>query len=366
MIKKAELVFFLSFLTVSSRVMSQNKIAYRIDSLFSAFLAVDMPGGAVLVARGTDVIFSKGYGLADIHTKEPITPHTIFNTGSVSKTVVSNAILILEQRKLLSLDDSLLAYFPGFKNKAIAQKVRIRHLLSHVSGLPDNREVSKNPIFYLTADDAQNWAPVQQTDSLLFEPGSRYQYSNPAFNGLALIIEKVTGNKWQDFVRKEIFAPAGMTESDITDGPHPEKGVAHGYINENGVLRELDYGEEPTFCAAGNGGIWCSVIDLHRYYLALQKPSFLNAEIIGNSMRVKKFDNWNSGKEPAVGTSWFLTKTINGLTRIGHTGSQGGFRADFEFVPDQNIVICLLFNIPHDLNELTRKIETILLEENLL
>lgn len=354
------------FLFTSSQLMSQEKIAARIDSLFSSFLKKDEPGGAVLIAQGDKILFSKGYGLADINTKETITPHTIFNTGSVSKTFVSNAILILEQRKLLSLDDNLLKYFPEIKNKEIGQKVKIRHLLSHVSGLPDNRKVSENPVFYLTADDAQNFKPVLQTDTLNFEPGSLYQYSNPAFNGLALIIEKITGGKWQDFVRKEIFTPSGMTESDITDGAHPEKGVAHAYEKENGKFKELDYGEEPTFCAAGNGGIWCSVTDLYKYYLALMKPAFLNSNIIANSMEVKRFKNWSSDKEPNIGYSWFVTKTVNGLKRIGHTGSQGGFRADFEFVPEKKIVICLLFNTPYDVSPLTRKIETILMEENLL
>ncbi len=356
----------LFLLFISTKLMSQDRIAARIDSLFASFLKQDEPGGAVLVAIEDKILFSKGYGIADISTKEPITPHTIFNTGSISKTVVSNAILILQQRKLLSLDDNLLNYFPGFKNKEIAAKVQIRHLLSHVSGLPDNREVDKDPVFYLTANDEQNFAPLMQADTLLFEPGNRYQYSNPAFNGLALIIEKVTGSKWQDFVKREIFAPAGMTESDITDGAHPESGVAHAYSKEGNLFLELDYGEEPTFCAAGNGGVWCSVIDLHKYYLALYKPAFLDEEIIRNSMRVKEFSEWEGENEPRVGYSWFVTKTVNGLQRIGHTGSQGGFRADLEFVPEKKTVIALLFNTPYDVKELTQKIELILVEEKIL
>lgn len=364
--KKTGILLLLSLSLFSCKLMSQEKIAARIDSLFSSFLQEGEPGGAVLVAQADKILFSKGYGLADINSREPISVHTIFNTGSVSKTFVSNAILILEQRKQLSLEDNMNKYFPGFKNKGIAQKVQIKHLLSHVSGLPDNREVSKNPDFYITADDEQNFAPIQQTDTLLFEPGSRYQYSNPAFNGLALIIEKITGAKWQQFVRKEIFHAADMTESDITDGAHPESGVAHAYVKEDGKFKELDYGEEPTFCAAGNGGIWCSVTDLHKYYLALQQPVFLDEEIITNSMQVKKFNEWKSEKEPAVGYSWFITKTVNGLHRVGHTGSQGGFRADFEFVPDKKIFIGMLFNMPYEVKPLTEKIEKILTEEKLL
>jgi CubicO group peptidase (beta-lactamase class C family) len=278
-------LFLFSWLIGSCQLQAQPIVAKKFDSLFSSFLSPGEPGGAVLIAKDGKIIFSKGYGVADIATKEAITPHTVLNTGSITKTFVGNAILILEQQKKLSTEDNLLKYFPTFKNKQIAQKVKIKHLLSHVSGLPDCREVGKNPEFYLTADDAQNFAPLQQTDTLVFEPGNKFQYSNPAYNGLALIIEKVTGMKWQDFVRKEIFAKAGMKESDITDGAHPEKGVAHGYIKEKNSYKELDYGEEPTFCASGNGGIWCSVTDLYKYYNALMKPAFLNKEIINNFYR---------------------------------------------------------------------------------
>lgn len=348
------------------QIQAQSVVEKRIDSLFSSFLTPGAPGGAVLVVKDAKILFSKGYGVADIETKEAITPHTLFNTGSITKTFVSNAILILEQRKKLSTEDNLIKYFPDFKNKEIAQKVKIKHLLSHVSGLPDCREVAKNLEFYLTADDVQNFAPLQQTDTLVFEPGNKFQYSNPAYNGLALIIEKVTGMKWQDFVRKEIFVKAGMKESDITDGAHPQKGVAHGYIKEKNSYKELDYGEEPTFCASGNGGIWCSVTDLYKYYNALMKPAFLNKEIINNSMQMKNFETWADTSKPFIGYSWFITKTFDGQQRIGHTGSQGGFVGNFQFISEKKIFVSMLFNIPQSVGDIMKKIEMILKEENLL
>ena len=363
--KKFNLLFLLQ-IVFSICLFAQDNLSKRMDSLFNSFLKAGEPGGAVLIAKKEKVIFSKGYGVADINTKEPITPHTNFNLGSISKTFVSNAILILQQRHQLSAEDNLAKYFPAFKNKIIAQKVQIKHLLSHVSGLPDCREVSKNPAFYLTADDAQNFAPVQQTDTLVFTPGSKYEYSNPAFNGLALIIEKVTKMKWQDFVKKEIFARAGMKESDITDGAHPEKGVCHGYEKINNIYKELDYGEEPTFCAAGNGGVWSSVSDLYKYYQALITPAFLNKEIINNSMQVKKFATWADTAKPFIGYSWFVTKTFDGQHRIGHTGSQGGFRTNFQFVPGKNIFVTMLFNTPQDVDIVMEKIEMILKEEKYL
>jgi len=363
--KKAFFVLLLQIL-FSFCLFAQNHLSKRIDSLFNSFIKTGEPGGSVLIAKNNKIIFSKGYGVADINTKKAITPHTSFNLGSISKTFVSNAILILQQRKQLSVEDNLAKYFPGFKNKSIAQKVQIKHLLSHVSALPDCREVSKNFAFYLTADDAQNFAPIQQTDTLVFEPGSKYEYSNPAFNGLALIIEKVTSIKWQDFVKKEIFIKAGMNESDITDGAHPEFGVAHGYENDHGIFKELDYGEEPTFCASGNGGVWSSVNDLFKYYKALMKPAFLNKQIIGNSMQVKNFSTWADTVKPFVGYSWFITKTFDGQHRIGHTGSQGGFRTNFQFVPAKNVFVTMLFNTPQDVEVIMKQVEMILKEEKYL
>src|SRR5436190_190255 len=93
----------------------------------------------------------------------------------------------------------------------------------------------KDSIFYLSAKDAENWAPIMKATKLNFEPGNRFEYSNPAFNALALIIEQVSKQKWQAFVTEKIMVPSGMKTSTITDGPHPTSGVAHGYIKVNGV-----------------------------------------------------------------------------------------------------------------------------------
>jgi CubicO group peptidase (beta-lactamase class C family) len=232
--------------------------------------------------------------------------------------------------------------------------------------LPDCREVSKNPTYYLTADDWQNFEPLTKTDTLVFETGSRFAYSNPAYNALALIVQQVTGMKWQEFVKKEIFAKAGMKKSDITDGPHPATGVAHGYVRTGKKFSELDYGEEPTFNASGNGGIWSSVADLHKYYAALLQGTFLSGEIIHESMQVKTFPEWNSKDKPFIGYSWFITTTFDGQHRIGHTGSQGGFTANFQFVPEKKIFVTMLFNTPRQVNEIMRQIEIILKEESFL
>lgn len=338
----------------------------KIDSIFSQSYSSAGPGGAILILKGEKIVFEKGYGLADVNTKEKITPQTLFNTGSISKTFVSNVILDLAREGKLSLSDSLAKYFPDFKNPVIAQKVRIHHLLTHTSGLPDNRRVFLDSVFLLTAKDEENFAPIKLNDTLLFEPGSSYEYSNPAFNGLALIIEKVTGKKWQEAVKEKIFAPANMKTSVITDGPYPTTGVAHAYLKTKDGYIEKDYGEEPTFAAAGNGGVWSSVEELANYELAIRKASFLTNEIIDDSRVVKEYPNWKSDTPAFIGYSWFIGQTPEGYKMIYHTGTQGGFYGDFVSVPEKGITYIMLCNIPTPQEEKRALVLTLLNEFNWL
>lgn len=335
---------------------ADDSLSRRLDSLFLAHVDTDGPGGAFLVAAGDSVIFAKGYGIADMNSREAITTRTLFNLGSISKTFVANTILMLEAEGKLSVDDNLIKYFPDFRNKDIARKVKIRHLLTHTSGLPDNRQVAKDSVFYLTANDAQNWYPVAQTDTLAFEPGSQYEYSNPAFNGLALIIEKVTGKKWQTVVAERIFGPSGMTTSTITDGAHPQSGVAHGYFLFNDKWTEDDYGEEPTFCASGNGGVWSSVEELFNYEKAIKYSQFSTAEALADARTVKTFPNWSSSTPPFIGWSWFIESTGDGLQTIGHTGTQGGFYCNYVTVPAKDVVFIMLCNFPIDREKVTNEV----------
>lgn len=348
----------------------------QIDKLFTNQFNPEEPGGSVLVKKGDKIAFLKNYGIADIVTKEKITENTVFNTGSLSKTFVSNGILILKERNSLSLNDSIYKYFNDFDNTEIAKKVKIKHMLSHTSGLLDNRKVwnsKENYTFYLTAKDKENFEPLKRADSLNFEPGTKYQYSNPSYNGLALIIEQLTNEPWQKFITKNIFKPSGMNNSKITNGSYPESGVAHGYDNyykdKTGPYYEYDYGEEATFAAAGNGGIWSSVLDLAKYEEAIKKNVFLSKELIEKSRTVFHPKNWSDDKDAVIGFSWFTGeedlfkgKSNFEVDFIYHTGAQGGFRTFYVVIPEKNILIVGLFNRPLDnftqtLNDLTTILE---------
>lgn len=337
------------------------------SAIFAEEFKEDEPGSAVLIIKQGMNQFTGTYGLADLKTKERITTRTLFNTGSISKTFVSNTILILAQEGKLSLNDSLYKYFPDFKNPEIAKKVRIHHLLTHTSGLPDNRRQFLDSVALLTAKDEENFAPIKLADSLLFEPGSRYEYSNPAFNALALIIEKVSGGrKWQNVVKEKIFMPADMRNSVITDGSFPKNGVAHAYLRSQNGFIEKDYGEEPTFAAAGNGGVWSSADELVMYEQAIQRAAFLNKEMIERSQTITEYANWSSPEKPFIGYSWFIETLEDGSKMISHTGTQGGFYCDYVSIPSKGIVYVMLCNVPVQQEPKRKKVLALLKKYNWL
>lgn len=321
----------------------------KLDSVFSTIFTTDGPGGSIFIQQGVKTLYAKSFGLSDLDKKIAYTSATSQNIGSISKTFVSYGILILEKEGKLSLEDSIIKYFPDFKNKEIAQKVTIKHLLTHTSGLPDLRKTQEERTFYLTAKDAENWAPMKEAEMLKFEPGSDYDYSNPAYNALALIIEQVSGEKWQDFIKKHVFEPVGMQNSDIQDGAHPSENVAHGYREVNEKWEEYDYGEYPTFAAAGNGGVWSSVDDLRKYAKAYKNNSIVDAETNKRATEPWHPENWLGAKSPEKGLAWFK-HTFTGedpkdeFTLIEHNGDQGGFRANLSMLPKENITIIWLTN----------------------
>ena len=337
-------LLFLPF--AQGQQLTKKELGRRLDAVFQSRIKTHEPGGSFLIQKGNKVLYAKSFGLADLKTGEKFSANTLANVGSISKTFVAYGILLLEKEGKLSIEDPILKYFPDFQHPDVVKKITIQHLLTHSSGLPDSRNVGEDSIFYLHAKDLENFAPLKSTNSLHFEPGSRFEYSNPAFNGLALIIEQVSGQKWQQFIGERIFKPAGMQRSVITDGAFPETGVSHGYRFYQNRFDEYDYGEYPTFCAAGNGGVWSSVNELRKYLAAVKTCTFTDCATIKKSQTVWQSPTWNSADPPFMGLSWFVEENPQGVGNksIGHTGSQGGFMAHLIWFPERDLSIIWLAN----------------------
>ncbi len=151
-----------------------------------------------------------------------------------------------------------------------------------------------------------------------------------------------------------------MKTSLITDGAFPEKGVSHAYIKIHGQFLEKDYGEEPTFAAAGNGGVWSSVEELANYEEAIRSSKFLETATVTRSRTITNYPNWKDSHPPFIGFSWFISFTEDSLKVVSHTGSQGGFSSDFVSIPEKEITYIILSNKPLPILEIRKKVMTIL------
>ena len=345
-----------SMIIISCKPTSGDSIAHNLIQGLPLLDPMKDPGFALKIFAHDSLVMESYEGVEDIHTAKHIDANSLFNIGSISKTFVAYGILNLAAQGKLNLNDSLIKYFPNFKNPELGKKVKLYHLLTHSSGLPDNRRIKQDSVFFLTADDEQNWAPILQNDSFHFDPGTRYEYSNPAFNALALIIQQVSGFKWQDYIKIKVFGPSHMIHSTITDGSLPDSGVTHAYVPiMNHQWQELDYGEEPTFNASGNGGVWSSVNELYKYEQAIREDQFVSKETRQKSRTAYPLNDWKDSTPSQLGLSWFVSK-YEGHDMYSHTGSQGGFTSDFVSIPDVGYFYCILSNTPVDINKTREKV----------
>jgi CubicO group peptidase (beta-lactamase class C family) len=189
------------------------KESNSLDSLMSSIYTKGLPGAAISIVRNGKIVFKKGYGVANLESKRPVTSSTNFNICSMTKQFTAYCILKLASEKKLSLDDKIDKYFPDFNSK-IAGIVTIRHLLTHSSGIIDHYNYVDKTLFKEFWDkDVLN--AIKSVDSVYFPAGSGYRYSNTAFCLLSQIIERVSGNSFPEFIYEYIFSPLKMNRSDV-------------------------------------------------------------------------------------------------------------------------------------------------------
>lgn len=345
--------------------MKQEVAMNRIDSLFISQYSENEPGAEVLVLKGDSVIFQKGYGISNMETGTPIDENTFFNIASVSKQFSGVALMMLSEEGKLSLDDNVKRWFPDFKADFF-EKITLRHLLSHSSGIPDSRD-RKDRTFVTTATDVESYSYLVNLDSLNFEPGSSYEYMNPTFQLMYTIIEKASGVNFDTFMRERIFNPAGMKESTYFEADKKIPEMAHGYLQnkETGHFDEFDYGEESFFATKADGGLYTSVIEFVQWEKALRDNRLVSESTLkeAHTPKVKIKDiPFNS-----YGYGWFIEEKPEYPTKIYHTGDNGGFQIYAGRYPEQKILYLIFSNRnDRDRESNAQKIDAILKESGLL
>src|SRR5688572_2075544 len=294
--------------------------------------------GAVLVARNGKTVFAQAYGLADREKKTPNTLKTRFRLGSMNKMFTAVAILQLVQSGKLDLKAPLGNYLTDYPNKDVAAKVTIEQLLSHTGGTGDifGPEFEKNRLELKTLQD---YVKLYGNRALVFEPGSRWAYSNYGFLLLGVLIEKVSGQSYYDYVRDHIFKPAGMTG---TASEPEEQLVAERSI---GYTRFIGDGLKPNtdtlpYRGTSAGGGYSTVEDLLKFATALQTHKLLNAQYT-EMLTTGKIDTPGGGKY-AYG---FADTIVSGTRCFGHGGGAPGMNGELKICPGPGYVIAVLANM---------------------
>lgn len=311
--------------------------AAKIDKELKSWFRQDEPGVAVLVMRSDTVLFQGCYGLADMETKARVTPQTNFNIASVSKQFTATAVMQLAEEGKLLLTDPVGDYFPEYTDP-LWQKVQIRHLMSHTSGIPDLRDYPRE--VKIKGDDNLAIEYMQTLDTLLFEPGTDYRYTNPTYVLLGRLIERVSGQPFEEYMAEHIFAPAGMTNT-CYFGPEKEiPDMAHAYNFIDEIPRrwpELDYGEDTFFATRPDGGIYTSIEDLSKWI-----PALVDGKIVSSKSLEALWTPFLGMKDGEGYGYGFGVMERDSLKIIYHFGGNGAFRSAEAYYPEQKGLILIL------------------------
>jgi CubicO group peptidase (beta-lactamase class C family) len=327
---------FLIFLFSISMVQAQ--FAASIDSIFSEFK--DTPGCAVGVFKGGNILFRKGYGLANLDYDIPITPRTVFDIGSVSKQFTAACIVMLENEGKLSFDDDIRKYIPEIPEYEEGP-ITIRHLLHHTSGLRDYLTLmylsGKSFNDYFTEDDGLSILVRQK--ELNFQPGSEYLYSNSGYLALAIIVRRISGMSIGDYTMKYIFEPLGMDNSLVyEDGSLVIKNRAIGYAQRGEeYIREHHF----DFELGGDGQVYTTVEDFFKWSENFSSNQLGN-ETFMNKLLTRGVLNNGDTLNYAMGISH---RDYKGHAAFGHGGAWGGFRADYMNFPEEDLAIVVMSNL---------------------
>lgn len=313
---------------IPRRRLNQAQIIKELDTYLAKLVSADMLSGVVLVAKDGKPVFERAYGLDASNAPNRI--DTSFDLASLSKMFTSVAVAQLAEQGKLSYDDSIIKFLPDYPNQRAARKITIHHLLTHTSGLVDYSDKKE----YRPARQAdanrfkalRDWFPFFANDPLSFQPGEKNEYSNSGFIVLGVIIEKVSGQSYFNYVREHIFKPAGMSNTSIT--------VATGN-------------------SAGGGSSTAS--DLLKFAAALQHHKLLNAKYTRIILTPKVY----TGEGEAYGYGFEISQ-VKGKRIVGHSGG-GGVDNKLDMYLDDGYTVITLAK-PYAAQNITRKLKELIIQ----
>jgi D-alanyl-D-alanine carboxypeptidase len=349
------LILLCSSLFLTMPIHAQVEIA-RLDSLMRTRYPDGAPGAAIAVVKHGEVVFKRGYGVADLVSRMPITSSTNFNICSMTKQFTAFAILQLERAGKLSLDEKLRRFFSGLPSR-LADSVTVRQLLTHSSGLVDHYDhVDRSK--YTEFWDKDILTVARSVDSLYFTPGTHYRYSNGAYCLLSLIVEQLSGQAYPAYLRDHVFGPLKMSRSDVIRPDFRVEERAIGYEAVKDSFKVSDAKESLFFSTQGDGGVYTSIDDYLKWVVAIQQKSLPGPELMTRA-RSPQFPI-DTTRHMSYGFGWFVAGS--GATQlIYHTGSNGGFRTIVLTKPSEEYAVVIFSNRTGvDLEDLVREVDRML------
>jgi CubicO group peptidase (beta-lactamase class C family) len=330
-------LFLLAALFFSFSMLFADEASDRVDKLLAPWNTPGSPGCALAIIKDGKIIYKNGYGEANIELGVPITPHTVFYVGSISKQFVAFCVALLEAQGKLNFDDDIRQYIPEFPD--YGHLITIRHLIHHTSGIRGYlmlMDLAGMDIgYYHQAGDVIKNLLTRQK-ALNFKPGEKYQYSNSGYLLLAEIVSRVSGMSFREFAHKHILEPLGMKNSRFHDD-YTEliKNRASSYLagKKNKYKNFIS-----TFDLVGSGGLYTTVEDLFLWVQNFYHYRVGGKALIDTVLTRGKLNN-NEEIFYAFGLGHDEYK---GLKIVGHPGALGGYSGMLMRFPEQQFsVICL-------------------------
>ena len=333
--------------------MSDKEIVAELENHLKKVAAVDVFSGAVLIARGSNVLYEKAFGEANKDFKVPNNTETKFNLGSMNKMFTSVAIAQLVEAGKLSFDDPLGKFMPDFPDKEAAEKIKIKHLLSHTSGLGNyfNRTFFEGSrARFRTVDD---FLALAKDEKMQFEPGTKWQYSNTCMLVLGKIIEKASGQNYFDYIRENIYKKAGMTNSDSFDLDTVNTNLAVGYekdfTDQGTVFRNNIFMHVIKGGPAGGG--YSTVHDLLKFANALRDGKLVGKDYVKALTTPKPELN-----SPGYGYGFIIGANPD---TFGHSGGFPGISSELVMFANSDFTAVVLSNYGTGAPSVTGKIRAL-------
>ncbi|MEL6672669.1 MAG: serine hydrolase domain-containing protein [Bacteroidota bacterium] len=336
------------------------KMVEAIDEVFAQHDNYQSPGAALAVVQKGKIVYSRGYGMADLEHALRIQPNTVFYIGSVSKMFVTACILLLEEEGKVDLDADVREYLPELPD--YGYKLTLRNFIHHTSGIRDYLQMwdmkGRSAMDEIQEQDVLDLICAQK--ELNFEPGTRYLYSNSCYFIMAQIVNRVSGKSIREYGQEKIFGPLGMTHTQFYDDNRiliKNRAFGYGPWGGNGFQNMM-----MRFDLVGSGGIYSTVEDLYKW----DQNFYHNILGKGGQELIEKMltsGTFNDGSE--IGYAYGIdVGSYRGLKAIGHGGALAGYRAEFRQYPEQESSVIILSNVSNfNPGQKASKVADILLKE---